>query len=91
MLNRDERRQLAEIERHLRREDPGLAHRLGRGFGGRRWCARWAIALMAALSVVCVLLGLLVSVGTVVFAGLVLLGAALWIAHTRPRTEDDHR
>jgi Flp pilus assembly protein TadB len=89
MLNRDERRQLAEIERQLRREDPGLAHRLTRGPGGRR-CARWAITLMAALSVLCVLLGLLVSVGTVVFAGLVLLGVALWIAHTRPRTEDDH-
>jgi Protein of unknown function (DUF3040) len=92
MLNRDERRQLAAIERHLRREDPGLAHWLTRGRGGPRWwCTRWAVPTLVVLAALCVLLGLMVSEATVLLGGLILLGLALRLLRSRPRTEDDRR
>ncbi|MHA6793875.1 DUF3040 domain-containing protein [Pseudonocardia bannensis] len=79
MLSRDEQRLLAAIERRLRDDDPDLADRLA---WGPRTPTRWrrrAGPLLAVLSVLWILLGLVVAEGIVLLGGVALLGLAFWM------------
>jgi hypothetical protein len=80
MISERERRILAEIEQHLRREDPRMAQRLETTTAapvGRRWisCVTsiWASITWLLLLLVSVLLGL--AVAAVLFFVLALCGA----------------
>jgi Protein of unknown function (DUF3040) len=70
MLNREDQRRLAEIERHLEHDDPKLARRMRPG--GRR--GRWLIFLVPVLSTAVALLAL--TNGWVVASGAAMVATA---------------
>ena len=85
MLSRDERRELAGIERRLRVEDPALARRLARGPGARR---RWVVPLLVTAATLCVALGLGLSEVGALISGFVLFGVVVLIRRRRRRRQN---
>jgi len=88
MLSEEDRRRLADIERHLQ-DDSGLCHAFGRIPRPVSWIRRVWFALLLVSLVLMVAMALLGAVGAVVECAT--LGVVIWIGLRSTAGSDEHR